>query len=156
MRRECRERFSPPRVSNPDMHHGSCVTHVPWCMPEWLTGSFLWSRWRGKRSRHSRRMHNPQFYVSGKRPMMGRLWCNVAFSLMNRTTISAAERLYTHDDVMAWKRFPNLLTLCKKKPLFTNGFPSPRASDAKAWCFLYYQFGKLLHKQSSYWIFVTS
>ena len=27
-------------------------------------------RWRGKRSRHSRRMRNPQFYVSGKRPML--------------------------------------------------------------------------------------
>ena len=27
------------------------------------------SRWRGKRSRHSRRMRNPQFYVSDKRPM---------------------------------------------------------------------------------------
>ena len=26
-------------------------------------------RWRGKRSRHSRRMCNPQFYVSGKRPI---------------------------------------------------------------------------------------
>ena len=26
-------------------------------------------RWRGKRSRHSRRMRNPQFYVSGKRPI---------------------------------------------------------------------------------------
>ena len=26
-------------------------------------------RWRGKRSRHSRRMRNTQFYVSGKRPM---------------------------------------------------------------------------------------
>ena len=26
-------------------------------------------RWRGKRSWHSRRMHSPQFYVSGKRPM---------------------------------------------------------------------------------------
>ena len=26
-------------------------------------------RWRGKRSRHSRRMRNPQFYISGKRPM---------------------------------------------------------------------------------------
>ena len=26
-------------------------------------------RWRGKRSRHSRRMRNPQVYVSGKRPM---------------------------------------------------------------------------------------
>ena len=25
--------------------------------------------WRGKRSRHSRRMRNPQFYVSGKRSM---------------------------------------------------------------------------------------
>ena len=27
-------------------------------------------RWRGKRPRHSRPMHNPQFYVSGKRPMV--------------------------------------------------------------------------------------
>ena len=27
------------------------------------------SRWRGKGSRHSWRMRNPQFYVSGKRPM---------------------------------------------------------------------------------------
>ena len=26
-------------------------------------------RWRGKRSRHSRRMRNPQFYVPGKRPI---------------------------------------------------------------------------------------
>ena len=46
----------------------TCVTHVPWCMPGSLTSDFLWSRWRGKRSRHSRRTHNPQFYVSGKRP----------------------------------------------------------------------------------------
>ena len=58
----------PPRLSNPNMHHGMCVTHVPWRMPGSLTSGFLWSRWRGKRSRHSRRMHNPQFYVSGKRP----------------------------------------------------------------------------------------
>ena len=27
-------------------------------------------RWRGKRSRHSWRMRNPQFYVSAKRPMV--------------------------------------------------------------------------------------
>ena len=27
----------PPRVSDPDMHHGTCVTHVPWCMPGSLT-----------------------------------------------------------------------------------------------------------------------
>ena len=61
---------SPPtRVSDPDMHHGTCVTHVPWCLPESLTSGFLWSRWRGKRCRHSRCKRNPQFYVSGKRPM---------------------------------------------------------------------------------------
>ena len=35
----------PPRVSDPDMHHGTCVTHVPWCMLGSLTSGFLWSRW---------------------------------------------------------------------------------------------------------------
>ena len=38
MRRKCREHF--PRhwlqrkqlVSDPGMHHGTCVTHLPWCM----------------------------------------------------------------------------------------------------------------------------
>ena len=47
----------PPRVSDPDTHHGTCVT----CMPGSLTSGFLWSRWRGKRSRHSRLMRNPLF-----------------------------------------------------------------------------------------------
>ena len=43
MRRECRKR-SPrhrlqrkPLVSDPGMHHGTCVTHVPWCMSGSLT-----------------------------------------------------------------------------------------------------------------------
>ena len=63
----------PPRVGDPDMHHGTSVTYVPWCMPGSLTSGFLWSWWRGKRYRHSRRMHNPQFYVSGKRPMNNQL-----------------------------------------------------------------------------------
>ena len=31
------------------MHHGTCVTHMPCCMPGSLTSGFLWSRWRGKR-----------------------------------------------------------------------------------------------------------
>ena len=53
----------PPRVSNPDMHHGTCVTHLPWCTPGSLTGGFLWSRWRRKRFQHSRRMRNLQFYL---------------------------------------------------------------------------------------------
>ena len=43
MRRECRERFPHHRlqrklvVSDPGMHHGACVTHVPWCMSWSLT-----------------------------------------------------------------------------------------------------------------------
>ena len=73
MRRECRERFPrhwlqrKPLVSDPDMHHGTCVTHVPSCMSRSPT------RGRVKRSRYSRRMRNPQFYVSGKRPI-ARMW----------------------------------------------------------------------------------
>ena len=31
----------PPRVSDPDMHNGTCVTHVPFCMPGSLTGGLL-------------------------------------------------------------------------------------------------------------------
>ena len=43
MRRECRERFPrhrlqrKPLVSDPGMHQGTCVTHVPWCMSGSLT-----------------------------------------------------------------------------------------------------------------------
>ena len=43
MRRECRERFlrhrfqTKPLVSDRDMHHGTCVTHVMWCMSRSLT-----------------------------------------------------------------------------------------------------------------------
>ena len=67
MHRLCREHFShhrlqrKPLVSDTSMHHSTCVTHVhvgianPW--------------WRGKRSRHSLLMRNPQFYVSVKRPI---------------------------------------------------------------------------------------
>ena len=61
----------PPRVSVTDLHHGTCVTHVPRCTMGSLTRVFLQSRWRGKRSPHSRRMRNPQFYASGKRPVDG-------------------------------------------------------------------------------------
>ena len=33
-----RRRFQrKPLVSDPDMHHGTCVTHVPWCMSGSLT-----------------------------------------------------------------------------------------------------------------------
>ena len=62
--------FSPPptsketasqrsRHASRHVRHARVVMHV----------GIAHSRWRGKRSRHSRRMRNPQFYVSGKRPM---------------------------------------------------------------------------------------
>ena len=62
----------PPRVNDPDRHHSTCVTQVPWCTPGSLTSGFLWSRWRGNYSRNSRRMRNPLYYVSGKRPIIGK------------------------------------------------------------------------------------
>ena len=60
----------PPRVSDPDMHHDTCVTHMSWCLPGSLTSGFLLSWWRGKASWHSRCMRNLQFCVSGNRSMV--------------------------------------------------------------------------------------
>ena len=54
-----------PLVRGPDMHHGTCVTYVTWCRDVEIANP----RWRGKHSRHARRMRNPKFYVSGKRPI---------------------------------------------------------------------------------------
>ena len=42
--------FPPSRVSDPDIHHGTCVTRVPCCIPGSLTRFFLWNWGRGKRS----------------------------------------------------------------------------------------------------------
>ena len=59
----------PPWVSDPDMHHGTCVTHVPWCIPGSLTSGFFLRRWQGKRSRHSRHMRNPQITYLVRGPL---------------------------------------------------------------------------------------
>ena len=45
----------------------------------------FWSRWRWKRSRHPRRMRNPQFWVPGKRPMTRK--CHRCFNDMCKTVI---------------------------------------------------------------------
>ena len=50
----------PPWIGDPDMHRGTCVTHVPSCMPGSLTSGFLWSRWRGKRSTDYKRRFYPK------------------------------------------------------------------------------------------------
>ena len=75
--------FSPLRVSDPDMHHGTRVMHVPWCMLGSLASGFRWSRGRGRRSRHSWRMRNPQFYVSGKSPMALTVWSACPWFFVN-------------------------------------------------------------------------
>ena len=73
---------SPPWLSDPDMHHGTCVMHVPWCLPGSLNSGLLWSLWRGKRSRHSWCMRNPNFYVSRKRPMSDMVLQMQLFSIL--------------------------------------------------------------------------
>ena len=89
MHRECRKRFPrhplqrKPLVCDPGMHHGTCVTHVGIASP----------RGCGKRSRHPRRMRNPQFYVSGKRPML---------TVMNRAASYARNMIMRNQH--NWKR----------------------------------------------------
>ena len=62
--------FSPPsRVSDPDMYHGTCVTHVTRCMPGSLFSGFLRSWWRGKTFPAFPAHAQPAIYLSGKRPM---------------------------------------------------------------------------------------
>ena len=74
--------FSPPptsketasersRHASRHVRHARAVMHVGIANP----------RWRGKRSWHSRRMRNPQFYVSGKRPFR-----SLKFNIANETS----------------------------------------------------------------------
>ena len=76
MRRECRERF--PRHRRWAIP--TCITARAWrtcrdaCRDRQLSVSFEIGG-GGKRSRHSRRMRNLQFYVSGRRPIaFGSSW----------------------------------------------------------------------------------
>ena len=91
----------PPRVSDPDLHHGTWVTHVTRCILRSLTSGFLWSRCRGERSRHFRRMRNPQFYIYGKRPIerspaMTNHWSHDVLSIrLLRTNIKCTVDQYT-------------------------------------------------------------
>ena len=59
----CRRFQRKPLVSDPGMHHGTCVTHVPWCMSGSLTCGD-----GGKRSRHSRRMRTRNFAYLARGP----------------------------------------------------------------------------------------
>ena len=100
MHRECRERFPcyqlqrKPLISNPHMHHGTCITHVPWCMLGSLTAL------AGKTFLAFQRVHDPEFYVSGKRPM--KYFC--FNSRCNKTYIMTAIPLIypIHTWILVW------------------------------------------------------
>ena len=65
----------PPQVSDTDMHHGTCVKHVTWCMPGSLTSGFFFQVGGGENipGIPGACMRNPQFYDSGKRPIISPL-----------------------------------------------------------------------------------
>ena len=122
-----RERFLRHRgLADPNMHHGTCVTHVPWCMSGSLTSGFLWSWWQGKRSRHSRRMRNPQFYVSCKRPIVEveesavtyiQFLCITSVALMVKTKMHS---IPVHD-IQPWRLKTFDLQLIEHLKTFRNG-----------------------------------
>ena len=88
MRRGCRECFPPPLASNEttsyrSWHASRHVRHARAVMHVGIANQ----RWWEKRSRHSRRMRNPQFCVPGKRPMGPCFTCTQGlYSLSGKTS----------------------------------------------------------------------
>ena len=130
--------FLPPRVSDLDMHHGMCVTHVPWCMLGSLTSGCLWSQWRGKRSRHSWCMRNPQFYVSGKRPMVQDC---VAFGALNKEIAKISTRGLDYLEVYTLKSMSFDFLYLQMMPEMTPNKMKPIVSQAShpfVWGIMFY------------------
>ena len=108
--------FSPSsQVSDPDMHHGTCVTHVPWCMPGSLTSGFLWNRRRGETFPAFPAHAHPQFYVSGKRPMADKtticiiyIWDEIATNLIANHQCKVG----SHPMIVSWHTQPLKRKLC--------------------------------------------
>ena len=153
----------PPRVSDPDMHHGTCMTHVSWCMLGSLTSGFLCSRRRGKRSRHSRRMRNPPFYVSGKRPFgYGyTLDLNAVYSALRPWRTPSKDRICTCMYSKYWQNkamvpssiYNDDLYSCKTLPLHWSA-PSPlyvRDNHAvlSIYCYTHWEFKLVGQKDDS-------
>ena len=123
MRRECR------------------VTHVPWYIMPWsLTSGLLRGRWRGKRSRHSRRMRKSPFSLSGKRPMENilRMYNIIKYNVINEMEIGfstdyggvskhAINDQSTLTDPIVWSGWINFLCSFKKR----------LPNDIKIWYIVY-------------------
>ena len=134
------------------------MTHVPWCMPGFLTSGFCRSWWLRKRFRHSWRMRKPRFYVSGKRPMPPVIMehdhiCNmVVLPLSNTAGKRVMKTLqwrhnerdgvsnYQHHDCLLnglfrrkWQKTLNFRVTgpCAGNSHLTGEFPTQRASNAE-------------------------
>ena len=82
-------RWLPKRHASRHVRHARAMMHVGIANP----------RCREKRSRHSRRMRNPQFYVSGKRPMFEE-HVTLAFCLFTLHHKNCA----SHEAILCWSR----------------------------------------------------
>ena len=89
-------------------------------------------RWRGKCSWHSRRMRNPQFYVSGKRPMLK------LYGQISRCATSSCMILFISCMFHATDIFSLISIHCHGHPLSPNslrlGFIVCRTCNASVTC----------------------
>ena len=83
-----------PLVSDPGMHHGTCVTHVPWCMSGSLTCGD-----GGKRSRHSRRMRTSNFAYLARGPWSRAITLDLLLHYWNDFIYHAYDHNYLHTNL---------------------------------------------------------
>ena len=156
MRREFREHFprhwfqKKPIINDPGMHHGTCVTHMPWCMSGSLT------RGGGENVPGipgARATRNFTYLVRGPlwRPLETRIYVwwmsrrhssDMAINLFkkNRMTVFIAVdfavpiksvHVKFDDDLMTLKHFPNHLTFKAGYSPVSSGFLAKVVSDAQ-------------------------
>ena len=117
-------------VSNPNMHHGTCVTHVPWCMLGSLASGFLCIWWRGETF--------PAFLVHAQ-PTILRIWQEargVHVSLPWSPTWQGRVRVPV-DMVELSRRY--MYALCYRCTSFTVPPALPIASNMYVICDLFQQ-----------------
>ena len=144
-----RRRFQmKPLVSDPGMHHGTCVTHVPWCMSGSLTCgdgenvpgipgacapaiSRIWQEVH----KTSRRYLNI-YTASG--------WIIQPNFLTHPTQLTEqCPNCVAHDDVIKWKHFPRNWPSVQGIHR-SRWIPHTKTSDAELWCFLWLRLNKRL------------
>ena len=125
---------------------------LAWCMPGSLTSSFLWNRWRGKRSRHSRCMRKMQFCVFVRRPWatnhinslyikqhrcdkyimnINWQWCHMNITCLNSPSIRLVVLQRTHANNKG-KKHQCCTLFWDESIMVAGGFPSWRNSNAES------------------------